>query len=261
MALQECGALVGFEEGGAALEEWKEIMRAPLQSLVEGEEGASGGEEAREARMQGVKRKREERDVGDVREWKKWFEGQGNREFRRVAGSLPDTAGAVAAAGGGVGAVGVGGGRVQGEDFLQGLKRRSFAAGKAGAASGMGLVEAEGRLVGSVLGDRSRGGDERDRTKIVRVEGGPVGRVAEWKPRVQEVGPGWGRNDEGQGHSRGTSKSSGTLSEPRDTTLDDAEGNKRGELQAGDQGQGTTVTRDRRPVSAVGSPENAGLAL
>ncbi|GAB7364471.1 hypothetical protein MBLNU230_g5281t1 [Neophaeotheca triangularis] len=260
MALQECGALTGFDEGGAALEGWREAMRAPLGALGEGDEGVFGGEEAREARVSGVKRKREERDIGEVREWKRWFEGNANREFRRVAGTLPESGAAVA--GGGVGAVGVGGGRVQGEDFLQGLKKKSFGPGKSGGTGiGMGLVEAEGRLVGTVLGQRSKSGDdqEKENEKVVKVEGGPVGRLSEWKPRVQEVGPGWGRRDdvgENRGHSRTGSESSGMLSEAGSATLEDIENEQQSE-GARACGKDTAATPEKRSTSAAESPERA----
>ncbi|KAK3117305.1 hypothetical protein LTR53_001486 [Teratosphaeriaceae sp. CCFEE 6253] len=157
MAMADCGALT---PGLTASEEaWREIMRVPVAEM-----GRLVGGAGSEARVRAEKRKREEEDTREVRAWTEWVEGREYAEARRVAGMLPEGGGA------GGGAVGVGGGVVQAEDFLTGLRKKL----------GKGGEDGSGRLVGTVLGREAEG-------REVLVEGGPVGRVRDWRPRVEEV--------------------------------------------------------------------------
>ncbi|KAK5127063.1 hypothetical protein LTR85_008422 [Meristemomyces frigidus] len=158
LALTDCGVLIPAE--GAAEEEWREIMRMPVVEM-----GVRAGEgKAAEKRMAAEKRKRGEEDVRDVTEFKRWFDGGQHAELRRVAGRVPDHS-----ATGALPAVGVGGGVVHAEDFLAVLKKKY---GKGGGVE-------DSRLQGTVLG---REGEDKE----VVVEGGPVGRIRDWRPRVEE---------------------------------------------------------------------------
>nr|POF26393.1 transcription initiation factor tfiid subunit 3 [Quercus suber] len=150
LALAECGVL-GAGAGSASEEAWREMLRTPVAALA-----AEGGGEARARRE---KRKRDDADAADVRELTGWVDGRVYAEIKRVAGR-----------GSGVEAVGVGGEVVQVEDFLTGLKRKL----------GKGGIVDDGRWVGTVLGYDGEGGE-------VLVEGGPVGRLRDWRPSVQRV--------------------------------------------------------------------------
>lgn len=154
MALTECGALLPADS--AAEEEWREIMRAPIDDL--GRAVERGGR----ARMAAEKRKREEEDVRDITEFKRWYDGPQHAEMRRVAGMVPDPSTT-----GSLPTVGVGGGIVHGEDFLTTLKKKH---GKGGD---------ESRLQGTVLG---KAAEDRE----VVLEGGPVQRIRDWLPRLGE---------------------------------------------------------------------------
>ncbi|KAK5131890.1 hypothetical protein LTR08_000478 [Meristemomyces frigidus] len=154
LALTDCGVLIPAE--GAAEEEWRELMRVPVVDM------ASAVEKGGQKRMIAEKRKRDEEDLKDVTEFKRWFQGSQYAEIRRIAGMVPDTS-----ATGAMPAVGVGGGVVQAEDFLTVLKKKH---GKGGD---------EGRLQGTVLG---RDGEDKE----VIVEGGPVQRIKDWRPRLEE---------------------------------------------------------------------------
>ncbi|KAK5681064.1 hypothetical protein LTS10_006824 [Elasticomyces elasticus] len=151
LALAECGALIPAES--ATEEAWREIMRVPIEEM--GKAVPRGGE----ARMRAEKRKRDEEDVRDVAEFKRWFDGKEHAEARRVAGMVPDEST-------GVPAVGVGGGVVQAEDFLTVLKKKQSKVGD------------DSRLMGTVLGKEAE-------AKEVLVEGGPVQRIRDWKPRPE----------------------------------------------------------------------------
>ncbi|TKA82606.1 hypothetical protein B0A55_01377 [Friedmanniomyces simplex] len=155
LALTDCGALVPAES--ATEEAWRELMRVPIEAL--GRTVERGGE----ARMRAEKRKRDEEDVADVSGFQRWFDGREHAEARRVAGmGLEDGVTGL------LPAVGVGGGVVQAEDFLAGLRKKL---GKAGE---------ESRLLGTVLGREAEG-------RRVLVEGGPVQSVGQWRPRMEEV--------------------------------------------------------------------------
>ena len=145
MAMQDCGTLIPLE--GGAEEEWRELLRRPVEEYGEIDGGMT--------RVQAAKRKREEEDVRDVRQFLRWFDGSQHAEIRRVAGMVPD-------------AVGVGGGVVKEEDVLERLKKRHH----------KGAGGDDGRLAGTVLGRQVEG-------RGVVVEGGPVGHVGEWRPKVQ----------------------------------------------------------------------------
>nr|POF12696.1 transcription initiation factor tfiid subunit 3 [Quercus suber] len=147
LALVESGVLRGTSS--ASEESWREILQMPVEALA-----AEGGGQERARRE---KRKRDDADAADVRELTGWVDGRAYAEIKRVAGR-----------GSGAEAVGVGGGVVQVEDFLTGLKRKL----------GKGGIVDEGRLVGTVLGDDAEGGE-------LLVEGGPVGRVRDWRPSAQ----------------------------------------------------------------------------
>ncbi|TKA22315.1 hypothetical protein B0A50_08040 [Salinomyces thailandicus] len=155
MALTDCAVLLPSDS--AAEEEWRELMRVPIAEM-----GASA-EKGGQRRMAAEKRKRDERDLQDVTAFKRWISGGQHAEIRRVAGLMPD-----ASATGAMPAVGVGGGVVQAEDFLTVLRKKH---GKAG--------QDDSRLVGTVLGGE---GEERE----VVIEGGPVQRIRDWRPRNEE---------------------------------------------------------------------------
>ncbi|KAK1064568.1 hypothetical protein LTR74_008570 [Friedmanniomyces endolithicus] len=160
MALAECGSLIPLES--ATEEVWREELRVPLPEMERKAATGGllmGGGGGGEARVRAEKRKRDEQDVRDVVGFTQWFEGREHAEARRVAGMGPEAEGAPA--------VGVGGGVVRAEDFLVGLRRK------------MGKGVEEGRLVGTVLGGWAEG-------KRVCLEGGPVGRIGEWRPRGDE---------------------------------------------------------------------------
>ncbi|KAK5117538.1 hypothetical protein LTR62_004960 [Meristemomyces frigidus] len=170
MAMAECGV---FSEGrglGAGEEEWREVLRDRVEGM--GERMRDGG--AGEARIKAEKRKREEADVRDVREFQRWVAGPQVVEMRRVAGTVPDPATVGSGAAAVVAPGGVGGAAVAPEDFLTVLMK------KKGGKVGAGVVN-EGRWVGTVLGAQTVEESE------VLVEGGPVGRVRDWRPRAQEV--------------------------------------------------------------------------
>ncbi|KAH9845728.1 Bromodomain associated [Teratosphaeria destructans] len=203
MALTECGVLLPAE--GGVEEEWREIMRVPVSELA-----AKVKDKATRTRIRvAEKRKRDERDTEDIRRFKKWFEGSENREIRRVAGMIPD-----ASATGSMPAVGVGGGLVQAEDFLTVLKKRY----------GKGVLD-DGRLAGTVLG--GAGGVEEGE---VVLEGGPVQRIGDWRPRQEERFQAPGEkveNDEVgkngvEGAREDSSGLSETVTEPGDAAMDDA---------------------------------------
>lgn len=151
MALTDCGALI--PASGTAEEQWTELMRVPVDEL--GRAVKEGGE----ARMSAAKRKREE-DGRDVREFQRWFEGPQHQEAKRIAGLVPDASSTAT-----MPTVGAGGGVVHADDFLAVLKKKSA---KTGAA-------AEDRLLGTVLGEQQ--------DKEVVVEGGPVQRIQDWRPK------------------------------------------------------------------------------
>jgi len=154
MALTDCGVLVPADD--AAEEDWKEVMRMPLEDMARAVE--KGGDQRKKAE----KRKRDEEDLRDVRRFQDWFDGSQHNEMRRIASMVPDptTTGALPA-------VGVGGGVVQAEDFLTVLKKKH------------GKVGDESRLQGTVLGVPS---EDRE----VVVEGGPVQRIKDWRPKLEE---------------------------------------------------------------------------
>ncbi|WPG98158.1 Hypothetical protein R9X50_00094400 [Acrodontium crateriforme] len=171
LALADCGALAPVLGGGE--EEWRERMRRPLEIM--GHDVENAGEEVVERRVAAEKRKRDDDDVCDIRAFTAWLDSAAYREIKRVAGLIPDASTTVAgpgvtAASGLPAAVGVGGGVVQAEDFLTRLKKK----GKVGG----GVAGDEGsRFVGTVLGDWAE-------DKKVVIEGGPVGCIADWKPKV-----------------------------------------------------------------------------
>lgn len=151
MAMQDCGALTPVD--GSAEEEWREIMRRPVEDYA----GLDGGL----ARAEKIRRMREEEDLRDIRAFLRWFDGAEHKEIKRVAGMAAGSA----MDGSGAGAVvGVGGGVVREEDFLEKLKKRYSRAGD------------DARLQGTVLGKPAE-------ARGVVVEGGPVGRISEWRPK------------------------------------------------------------------------------
>lgn len=152
LALTDCGVL--FPSDDAAEESWKEIMRVPLEDMGRAVEKGSAG------RIAAERRKREEEDLRDVREFERWYHGDALAEIRRVAGVTPDAS----AAGASFPVVGVGGGLMQADDFLTTLKRKH------------GKVGDDSKWQGTVLG---RSSEDRD----VVVEGGPVLRIQDWRPR------------------------------------------------------------------------------
>jgi transcription initiation factor TFIID subunit 3 len=163
MALTDCGVLLPVDS--AAEEQWRETMRKPIEAMKESVPQGRGGI----ARARAEKRKREEEDVKDVAEFKRWFDSAQHTEIRRVAGMVPDATVGV----GGMPAVGVGGGVVQAEDFLTVLKKKNAKGGD------------ESRWFGTVLGSKQTV-DEEAEAKEVLVEGGPVQRVRDWRPRLEE---------------------------------------------------------------------------
>lgn len=160
-ALSENGVLIPYL--GAAEEEFRERMRRPLADYA----AMKGGR----VRMAAEKRRRDDEDTRDVRDFAAWFDGPQYAEIRRVAGMAPEPglAGAAAAV------VGVGGGVVHAEDFLSALKKRH----------GKGGQEPEARFADTVIGrDGVQGRD-------IVIEGGPVQRMQDWRPKVvgqEEIG-------------------------------------------------------------------------
>jgi transcription initiation factor TFIID subunit 3 len=79
MAMQDCALLVPNMTAGE--EEWKQILRKPLDFYNE-ETGAREMEEQR----------RDAEDTADVREFIEWVKGDQNKEIRRIAGTLKPVA-------------------------------------------------------------------------------------------------------------------------------------------------------------------------
>jgi transcription initiation factor TFIID subunit 3 len=79
MAMQDCGLLVPTMTAGE--EEWKQILRKPLEFYNE-ETGAREMEEQR----------RDAEDTADVNEFIDWVQGDQNREIRRIAGTYKPVA-------------------------------------------------------------------------------------------------------------------------------------------------------------------------
>ncbi|KAI7530238.1 hypothetical protein KC331_g14770 [Hortaea werneckii] len=73
-------------------------------------------------------------------------------------------------------AVGVGGGVVQAEDYLTVLKKKMH--GKAG--------EDDSRLQGTVLGRHGAEVEDGGELGDVVIEGGPVQRIRDWMPRLED---------------------------------------------------------------------------
>lgn len=188
LALTDCGVLIPAE--GAAEEEWREIMRMPIEEM--GRSVEKGGQ----SRMVAEKRKREEEDLRDVSEFKRWFDGSQHAEIRRVAGMVPEQS-----ATGALPAVGVGGGVVQAEDFLTVLKKRH------------GKVGDDSRLQGTILGLQ---GDDME----VVVEGGPVQRLGDWRPKLEERSA--NVQAEGDAAVKDVAEPSDSGTEPGDAPMGDA---------------------------------------
>ncbi|KAI7505072.1 hypothetical protein KC367_g802 [Hortaea werneckii] len=172
MALADCGALTPADS--ATEEEWRELMRIPVSELEASV--PKGGEK----RAVAEKRKRDEQDVQDIKRFRRWFEGDTHAEMRRIAGLVPDAS--VTGAGGAnlPAAVAVGGGVVQAEDYLTVLKKKMH--GKAG--------QDDSRLQGTVLGRHGvevgeDGGGDGELSEVV-IEGGPVQRIRDWMPRLED---------------------------------------------------------------------------
>lgn len=153
MALSDCGVLIPLE--GAAEEAWKERMRIPLAELAD-------VPKAGKQRMIAEKRKRDDEDTEDVREFARWYDSSQYREIKRVAGLEKDLN-----VPGAVPLIGVGGSVVKEDDFFTALKKKHSKSGD------------DSRLQGTVLG---RPADERD----VVIEGGPVQRLRDWRPRLEK---------------------------------------------------------------------------
>jgi hypothetical protein len=79
MAMQDCALLVPTMTAGE--EEWKQILRKPLDFYNE-ETGARAMEEQR----------RDAEDTADVREFIDWVKGDQNKEIMRIAGTLKSVA-------------------------------------------------------------------------------------------------------------------------------------------------------------------------
>jgi transcription initiation factor TFIID subunit 3 len=77
--MQDCGLLVPTMTAGE--EEWKQILRKPLDFYNE-ETGARAMEEQR----------RDAEDTADVREFIDWVQGDQNKEIMRIAGTLKSVA-------------------------------------------------------------------------------------------------------------------------------------------------------------------------
>lgn len=156
MALSDCGVLIPLVS--ATEEAWTERMRVPLEELADTPKGG-------EKRVQAAKRKREEDDVKDVRDFVSWYDSPQYREIKRVAGLEKDLTGPGAAP-----MIGVGGNVVKEDDFFTALKKKHSKTGD------------DSRLQGTVLGRPA------DRDKEITVEGGPVQRIQDWRPRLNEKG-------------------------------------------------------------------------
>lgn len=159
MALSDCGVLIPLE--GAAEEAWKERMRIPLPEMAE-------VPKAGKQRAMVEKRKRDDEDTEDVREFTRWYDSSQYREIKRVAGLEKDLN-----VPGAVPLIGVGGSVVKEDDFFTALKKKHSKSGD------------DSRFQGTVLG---RPADEKD----VVVEGGPVQRLRDWRPRLEKSTQGQG---------------------------------------------------------------------
>ncbi|TKA66754.1 hypothetical protein B0A49_06544 [Cryomyces minteri] len=172
MALADCGVLAPTLT--AAEEAWKEALRRPLWEI--GGEGALG-----EALREKERSRRDDEDVSDVRDFLNWIRGEQNREIGRVAGLLEDSTTAAAAAQAEAGK--------EKEDFLSVLKKKHSKTGEASRYRGTAL-----------------GGAADDR--VVRIEGGPCERLADWRAYVLQHGGGAG-GAEARGGDRGREDSAG----------------------------------------------------
>lgn len=153
MALCDCGVLVPLE--GAAEEAWKERMRIPLAEMAD-------VPKAGKQRAMVEKRKRDDEDTEDVTEFTRWYDSNQYREIKRVAGLEKDLN-----IPGAVPLIGVGGSVVKEDDFFTALKKKHSKSGD------------DSRLQGTALG---RPADEKD----VTIEGGPVQRLRDWRPRIDK---------------------------------------------------------------------------
>ena len=153
MALSDCGVLIPLE--GAAEEAWKERMRIPLAEMAD-------VPKAGKQRAMVEKRKRDDEDTEDVREFTRWYDSSQYREIKRVAGLEKDLN-----VPGAVPLIGVGGSVVKEDDFFTALKKKHSKSGD------------DSRFQGTVLG---RPADEKD----VVIEGGPVQRLRDWRPRLEK---------------------------------------------------------------------------
>ncbi|KAH7408300.1 hypothetical protein DE146DRAFT_752436 [Phaeosphaeria sp. MPI-PUGE-AT-0046c] len=144
MAMQDCGLLVPTMTAGE--EEWKQILRKPLDFYNE-ETGAREMEEQR----------RDADDTADVREFIEWVSGDQNKEIMRIAGTLKSVAtNPVEQLD-----------QLEMEDYLNTLMKKHSKTG------------VESRFQGTVLGVPAE-------PKTVKIEGGGAESIEEWCRRTRE---------------------------------------------------------------------------
>jgi len=160
MAMQDCGLLVPTLTAGE--EEWKQILRKPLDFYRE-ESGARAAEEQR----------RDAEDTADVKEFINWVKGDQNKEIRRIAGTLKPIATSQ-----------VDLDQLEMEDYLnsmfcitkQGIKALTARPALMKKHSKTGV---ESRFQGTVLGVPAE-------PKTVKIEGGGAESIEEWNRRTRE---------------------------------------------------------------------------
>ncbi|KAF2806902.1 uncharacterized protein BDZ99DRAFT_500940 [Mytilinidion resinicola] len=146
MALQDCGLLVPSLTPGE--EAWKEMLRKPLAEYPE-----------RNGLREKERIKRDEEDTQDVKAFLDWIEGEQNREIQRIAGlGAPPPAAITTTADLD---------SKEMEDYLTSLMKKHSKTG------------VESRYQGTVLGQPSE-------LKPVKIEGGPVESIEEWRLRTQQ---------------------------------------------------------------------------
>ncbi|EAT88250.1 hypothetical protein HBI56_123440 [Parastagonospora nodorum] len=144
MAMQDCALLVPTMTAGE--EEWKQILRKPLDFYNE-ETGARAMEEQR----------RDAEDTADVREFIDWVKGDQNKEIMRIAGTLKSVATNP------IDQLD----QLEMEDYLNTLMKKHSKTG------------VESRFQGTVLGVPSE-------PKTIKIEGGGAESIEEWCRRTRE---------------------------------------------------------------------------
>lgn len=144
MAMQDCGLLVPTMTAGE--EEWKQILRKPLD-LYNEESGARDAEAQR----------RDAEDTADVRDFIDWVKGEQNKEIRRIAGTYKPVATNPTEQLD----------QLEMEDYLNTLMKKHSKTG------------VESRFQGTVLGVPAE-------PKPIKIEGGGAESIEEWCRQTRE---------------------------------------------------------------------------